>query len=80
MEDLEYWTMNFDGSYLKTGSSTSVVLTSPQGHKLRYAIRLHIDATTNVTVCEALIDGLQIGVKVGARWLLVRGDSKLVVD
>lgn len=72
--------MNFDGSYLKTGSSTGVILTSPQGHKLRYVIHLHIDTTTNVIVCEALVDGLQITVEVGARWLLVRGDSKLVVD
>jgi hypothetical protein len=80
MEDPEYWTMNFDGSYLKTGSSTGVILTPPQGHKLRYAIHLHIDATTNVTVCEALVDGLRIAVEVGARWLLVRGNSKLVVN
>lgn len=50
--------MYFDGSYLKTGSGTCVVLTSPQGHKLCYAICLHFDATNNVVGYEALINGL----------------------
>jgi hypothetical protein len=48
VEDLEYWTMYFDGSYLKTRSDTGVVITSPQGYKLCYAIRVHFDATNNV--------------------------------
>lgn len=80
MEDPEYWTMNFDGSYLKTGSNAGIVLTSPQGHKLRYSICLHFDATNNVIEYEALINRLQIVGEVGARRLLVRGDSKLVVN
>lgn len=80
VEDPEYWTMYFDGSYLKTGSSAGVVLTSPQGHKLCYAIRLHFDATNNITECEALVNGLRIMAEVGARRLLGRGDSKVVVD
>jgi ribonuclease HI len=53
---------------------------SPQGHKLYYAIRLYFDSTNNVTKYEALVNGLWIAVEVGARWLLVRGVSKLVVD
>lgn len=80
VEDPEYWTMYFDGSYLKTGNGTSVVLTSPQGHKLHYEICLHFDATNNVAEYEALVNGLRIMAEVGARWLLVRGDSNLVVD
>jgi ribonuclease HI len=72
--------MYFDGSYLKTGSDTSIILTSPQGHKLRYAIHLHFDATNNVTEYEALINGLRITIEVGVRWLLVRCNSKLVID
>lgn len=57
-----------------------VVLTSPQGHKLHYAIHLHFDATTNMVEYEALINGLRIVAEVGARCLLMRGNSKLVVD
>lgn len=59
--------MYFSRSYLKTGSGTGVVLTLPQGHKPRYAIHLHFDATNNVVKNEALINGLQIEIEVGAR-------------
>jgi hypothetical protein len=57
--------MYFHGSYLKTGSGEGVILTSPQGHKLCYAIRLHFDATKHVTEYEALINELRIAAEVG---------------
>lgn len=72
--------MYFDGSYLKMGSSTYIVLMLPLRHKLRNSIRLHLDATNNVVEYVALVNGLQIMAKVGARQLLVMRDSKLVVD
>jgi ribonuclease HI len=59
--------MYFDGSYLKIGSDTSIILMSPQGHKLRYAIHLHFDATNNVTEYEALVNGLRITTEVAVR-------------
>jgi ribonuclease HI len=80
VDDLEYWTMYLDGSYLKTRSGTGIILTLHEGHKLWYTICLHFDATNNVVVYEALIHGLWIAAEVGARWLLVRRGSKLVVD
>jgi ribonuclease HI len=39
-------------------NDTGVVLTSPQRHKLCYAIRLHFDATNNVAEYETLINEL----------------------
>jgi ribonuclease HI len=42
--------------------------------------RLHFDATNNVIEYEAFINRLQIVGEVGAWQLLVRGDSKLVVN
>lgn len=66
MEDPEYWAMYFDGSYLKTRSGTRIILTLPQGHKLRYAIRFHFNTTNNIMEYEALINGLRIVVEVGA--------------
>ena len=50
--------MYFYGSYLKTGRGTGVILTSRQGHKLRYAIHLHFNATNNVDEYEALVNRL----------------------
>ena len=65
--------MYFSRSYLKTGSGTGVVLTLPQGHKPRYAIHLHFDATNNVVEYKALVIRLWITVEVGVRRLLVSG-------
>lgn len=53
---------------------------SPQGEKLRYAIRLHLDTTTNMAEYEALVNGIQIATELGARRLLMSGDSELAVD
>jgi hypothetical protein len=49
--------MYFYGSYLKTGRGMCVILTSRQGHKLRYAIHLHFNAN-NVDEYEALVNRL----------------------
>ena len=72
--------MYFHGSYLKIGSGAGVVPMSPQGHKLCYTIFLYFDATNNVAEDMALINGHWITAEVGARWLLVSGGSKLIVN
>ena len=57
-----------------------MVLISPDGSTLCYAIRLHFLASNNAVEYEALINGLCIAIELGAMRLYVRGDSKLVVD
>ena len=57
-----------------------MVLISPDGSRLRYAIHLHFLASNNAAEYEALINGLRIAIKLGATRLYVRGDSELVVD
>ena len=37
---LEYWCMNFDGSLSLQGAGAGVILTSPDGHTLKYAVQL----------------------------------------
>ena len=76
----EYWTMYFDGSVMAPGSGAEVVLISPNGSRLRYAIRLHFPASNNPAEYEALINGLRVAIELGATRLYVRGDSELVVD
>ena len=76
----EYWTMYFDGSVMAPGSGAGVVLISPDGSRLCYAIRLHFLASNNIMKHEALINGLCIAIELGAMRLYVRGDSELVVD
>ena len=61
----EYWTMYFDGSVMAPGSGADVVLISPDGSRLRYAIRLHFSASNNTTKYEALINELRIANELG---------------
>ena len=72
--------MYFDGSVMAPGSGAGVVLISPDGSRLRYAIHLHFSASNNAAEYEALINGLRIAIELGAMRLYVRGDSELVVD
>ena len=72
--------MYFDGSVMAPSSGARVVLISPDGSRLRYAIRLHFLASNNTVEYEALINGLRIVVELGAMWLYVHGDSELVID
>ena len=62
----EYWTMYFNESVMAPGSKAGVVLISPDGSRLRYAIRLHFLASNNSTEYEALINGLRITIELGA--------------
>ena len=72
--------MYFNGSVMAPGSRAGVVLISPDGSRLRYAIRLHFSASNNAAEYEALINGLRIAIELGAMRLYVHGDSELVVD
>ncbi|XP_066320478.1 uncharacterized protein [Miscanthus floridulus] len=76
----EYWTMYFDGSIMAPSLGARVVLISPDGSRLHYAIRIHFLASNNTMEYEALINGLCIAIELGATWLYVHGDSELVVD
>jgi probable phosphoglycerate mutase len=62
------------------GAEASVVLSSPEGNRLCYAIHLHFPASNNVAEYEGLINGLRIAVELGATRLYAYDDSKLVVD
>ena len=58
--------MYFNGSVIAPGSGAGVVLISPNGSRLRYAIRLHFLASNNAVEYEALINGLHIAIELGA--------------
>ena len=58
--------MYFDGSVMAHDSGAVVVLISPDGSKLRYAIRLHFLASNNTMEYVALINGLCIANELGA--------------
>ena len=72
--------MYFDGLVMAPGSGAGVVLISLDGSRLCYAFCLHFLASNNAAEYEALINGLHIAIELGATWLYVHGDSKLVID
>ena len=62
----EYWTMYFDGFIMALGSRAGVVLISPDGSRLCYAICLHFLASNYTAEYEALINGLCIAIELSA--------------
>ena len=70
----------FNGLVMAPSSGARVVLISPDGSRLRYAICLHFSASNKAVEYEALINGLRITIELGATRLYVRGDSELVID
>jgi ribonuclease HI len=76
----ECWTLYFDGSVMKTRAGAGLLLISPLGEHMRYAVRLHFPASNNMAEYEALLCGLRIAIKTGIKRLDVRGDSELVTD
>ena len=72
--------MHFDGSKMRTGLGADIVLTSPKGDKLKYALQIHFSTSNNVAEYEALIHGLRLAKELGIRRILCYGDSDLVVQ
>jgi ribonuclease HI len=62
------------------GAGAGLVFLSPLGVRMKYITHIHFPASNNVVEYEALLNGLQIAVELGIRCLVVKGDSRLVVD
>ena len=58
--DSSYWQMHFDGSKIKEGLGVGIVLTSPKGDRLEYALQIHFKASNNVAEYEALVHGFKL--------------------
>ena len=76
----EFWSMDFDGAVSKEGAGAGVWL---HNHRKRYSeshsYKLNFHYTNNVAEYEALMLGLKLLKKVGAKQVMVRGDSKLII-
>ena len=72
--------MRIDGSSNMNGSGADVVLESPMGEKIRYALRLQFPASNNEAKYKALIDGLRLAKETGLECVKIYCDSQLVVN
>ena len=77
--DSTHWRMHFDGSKMRLGLGAGIVLSSPKGDRLRYALQIHFAASNNAAEYEALVHGLRPAKELGIRCILCYGDSDLVV-
>ena len=66
------WTVQTDGSATKKGGGASVVLISPEGEILKYAVRLEFPSTNNEAEYEALLTGLSLARALEAKTLIVQ--------
>ncbi|XP_071920768.1 uncharacterized protein [Coffea arabica] len=74
------WTLFVDGSSSKEGCGAGLLLTSPKGDELAYALRFDFRASNNESEYEALIAGMMIARKLGAESIEVYSDSQLIVN
>ncbi|XP_071906225.1 uncharacterized protein [Coffea arabica] len=74
-----YEILCFLDAFKGEGSGAGLLLEDPQGEMCSYALRFDFAASNNETEYEAVIVGLQLTCKLGARHVLVNSDSQLIV-
>ena len=68
-----------DGSSALHAGGIGVVLKSPDADTLKRKVRLHYQTTNNEAEYEALLKGLELAKSLGAKSVLVQGNSQLVI-
>ena len=74
------WSLRIDGSSNMNRSGAGVILESPIGEKISYALRIEFPALTNEAGYKALLAGLQIAKEMGVGQLRIYSNSQLVVN
>jgi ribonuclease HI len=72
--------MYFDGLLKLEGAGVGVLLISPMGEQLKYVLQIFWEVTNNEAEYEALLHGLHLAASLGIKWLLVYGDSAVVIN
>jgi ribonuclease HI len=78
--ELEYWTINFDGSLQLQGVGAGILVPSPKGESFKYVLQMHFPASNNAAEYEALLHGLRIATTLGICRLKVLEDSLIFVN
>ena len=77
--DLPIWRLSVDGAANAQGSGARLILTSPEGIDIEYALRFGFQASNNEVEYEAVIAGLSLAHSMEVDQLEVCSDSQLVV-
>uniref|UniRef100_A0A2N9GR39 RNase H type-1 domain-containing protein n=2 Tax=Fagus sylvatica TaxID=28930 RepID=A0A2N9GR39_FAGSY len=73
------WTLKFDGSSTSNSSGAGIVLIREDGETIAKSFKLDFSCSNNASEYEAYITGLAIAHKMGIKYLLVIGDSNLII-
>ncbi|KAL8134680.1 hypothetical protein AgCh_009635 [Apium graveolens] len=79
-KEKEYWVLYFDRASKTNSRGAGLVLQSPDGFLIEYAMKLDFPTTNNEAEYEALIAGLGLAGILRVKNLKVRGDSKLIIS
>ena len=77
--DLPIWKLSVDGASNAQGSGAGLILISPEGIDIEYALRFGFQASNNEAEYEAIIVGLSLAHSLEVNQLEVCSDSQLVV-
>ncbi|CAL8175083.1 unnamed protein product [Prunus armeniaca] len=74
------WVMHVDGSANQQGCGAGLVLTTPDGAKVEYALRFNFKTFNNEAEYEALLAGLWLAKSMSAQQVSIHSDSQLIVN
>ncbi|XP_076948965.1 uncharacterized protein LOC143621422 [Bidens hawaiensis] len=74
------WNLYTDGASNGGGSGAGLILISPEGIELTYAMRLDFHNTNNDAEYEALLAGLRMAIKIKVRYIKAHVDSLQVAN
>ena len=74
------WLVMVDGSCSEQGSGAGVVIRSPEGTEITYAMKFDFQLTNNQAEYEAFITGLGLAHALRAERVEIRADSQLVCN
>ena len=72
--------MHFDGSKMLASLGAGIILTSPTGDTVQYALQIMYMDSNNAAEYEALLHGLRMAVSMGIQRLEVRWYSNLAIS
>ena len=79
LTDLPIWKLYVDGATNAQGSGAGLILTSPEGIEIEYALRFGFQASNNEAEYEAIIADLTLAHSLEIDQLEVCSDSQLVI-
>ncbi|KAI5354401.1 hypothetical protein L3X38_007296 [Prunus dulcis] len=74
------WGLHVDGSANQQGCGAGLVLTTPEGLKIEYALRFNFRTSNNEAEYEALLAGLRLAKSMNAKQIRIHSDSQLIVN